>query len=362
MAGTGTASDRHDWRPTLGLDIFGDFERTEATVFGTRTEAASRYSRSRRCERATLHPVSGLAVSSLRMVVGVARLLARAAPITFPAAVMGVAMALAAAACSGTSPMGVATADRPFGLRTKDSGCQVHDGLADAACTPGAIFPDVTLDQVCRPGFSASVRDVPAALSREVYREYGILERTTGEYEVDHLVPLEAGGSNDIANLFPEAAEPRPGFHEKDQVENYVHDQVCSGAMSLLDGQRAIATNWVDLYQRLPRRGVATAVVPLATAPQPDAGSTVQIVSVAGTRPGGQATVVAHAPPGATCGITYRTPAGTVSTAQGLTSRTTDADGTVTWTWEIGPSTQPGTGSVVVTCDGASVRSPIQIG
>ena len=49
-------------------------------------------------------------------------------------------------------------------------------------------------------------------MSREVYREYGIVERTTGEYEVDHLVALEDGGSNDIANLWPEAAEPRPGI------------------------------------------------------------------------------------------------------------------------------------------------------
>ena len=84
--------------------------------------------------------------------------------------------------------------------------------------------------------------------------EYGIVERTTGEYEVDHLVPLEAGGSNDIANLWPEAAEPRPGFHEKDVVENYLHDQICLGRMSLADAQRAIATNWVAVYDGLPER------------------------------------------------------------------------------------------------------------
>ena len=77
----------------------------------------------------------------------------------------------------------------------------------------------MTADQVCQRGYSASVRNVPAAVSREVYREYGIVERTPGEYEVDHSLVLEDGGSNDIANLWPEAAEPRPGFHKKDQVE-----------------------------------------------------------------------------------------------------------------------------------------------
>ena len=284
------------------------------------------------------------------------------------------------------------TSDRPFGPRTKESGCLVHDGLADGACTPGAVFPDATVDQVCQPGYSASVRSVPAALSREVYGEYGIVERTTGEYEVDHLVPLETGGSNDIANLFPEAAEPRPGFHEKDLVENYLHEQVCAGAMSLLEGQRAIATNWLDVYQQLRPRAVVIVALTLAPAPQPALTSQseptpapqleptlapapapapaaqpapatgVQITSVAGARPGGRATLAARTTPGASCSIAYRTPAGTSSAAQGLTAKTADANGVVAWFWEIGPSTRPGTGSVVVTCNGVSARSPLQIG
>ena len=36
-----------------------------------------------------------------------------------------------------------------------------------------------------------------------------------------------------IANLWPEPADPRPAFHEKDQVENTLHDQVSTGAMPL---------------------------------------------------------------------------------------------------------------------------------
>jgi hypothetical protein len=60
------------------------------------------------------------------------------------------------------------------------------------------------------------------------------------------------GGSNDISNLFPEAASPKPGFHEKDKVENYLHDQVCSGAMTLQIAQIAIATNWLDVYNSMP--------------------------------------------------------------------------------------------------------------
>jgi hypothetical protein len=234
--------------------------------------------------------------------------------------------------------------------------------VPDSACTPGAIFPDVTAAQICQRGYSSSVRNIPAEVSREVYRAYGITQRTTREFEVDHLVPLEAGGSNDIANLWPEAAEPRPGFHEKDQVENYLHDRVCAGAMNLLDAQRAIATNWLDVYERLSQRAPATFAPTLAPAPQPASTSGVQITSVAGARPGGRATVVVQTTAGASCSISYRTPAGTSSSAQGLTAKTADSNGIVSWTWEIGTATRPGTGTVMVTCNGTSAQSSIQIG
>ena len=85
-----------------------------------------------------------------------------------------------------------------------------------------------------------------------VCTKYGIEQHSPGQYEVDHLIPLELGGSNDIANLWPEAASPKSGFHEKDQVENYLHDQVCSGAISLKDAQTQIATDWLAVYHRMP--------------------------------------------------------------------------------------------------------------
>jgi hypothetical protein len=214
------------------------------------------------------------------------------------------------------SPVG-ATPDRPFGPRTRDTGCEVHGALPDTVCTPGAVFPDVTAAQICQRGYSSSVRNVPSEVGREVYRAYGITQRTTGEYEVDQLVPLEAGGSNDIANLWPEAAEPRPGFHEKDQVENYLHDQVCSGAMSLPEAQRTIATNWLEVYQHLPQRAQATVVPTVVPGLQSPPATGVEIISIAGARPGGYATVTAQTTPEALCSISYTTPAGTRSLLRG---------------------------------------------
>jgi hypothetical protein len=141
-----------------------------------------------------------------------------------------------------------------LGVQKKTSGCKAHGGLPDSACTPGAIFSNATPQVICVSGYTRTVRNVPFSEKDQVYAEYGIFNHVPGQYEVDHLVPLELGGSNDIANLWPEAASPTPGFHEKDQVENYLHDQVCSGAMSLKDAQKEIATNWLAVYNRMTKQ------------------------------------------------------------------------------------------------------------
>jgi hypothetical protein len=66
--------------------------------------------------------------------------------------------------------------------------------------------------------------------------------------------------------------------------------------------------------------------------------------------------------PGVRCAITYVTPAGTNSTAAGLTPKAADATGVVSWAWLIGGNTRRGTGTVTVTCDGMTARTPITIG
>jgi hypothetical protein len=139
-----------------------------------------------------------------------------------------------------------------IGSRTKTSGCMILGALPDSACTPGSVL-SVSTNEVCQSGYASSVWDVPQSVRDQVYAEYGISSNTPGQYEVDHLIPMELGGSNDIANLWPEAASPVPGFHQKEQVEDYLHDQVCAGRMSLVDAQQAIASNWLAVYSQMPK-------------------------------------------------------------------------------------------------------------
>jgi hypothetical protein len=173
-------------------------------------------------------------------------------PASFVLWIFAALVLLSACRSGGATPTLSVSVTPSIGNRTKTSGCQVQGKLPDSACTPGAIIATATKDQICVPGYSKNVRDVTTAEKDQVFAEYGIQTHSTGEYEVDHLISLELGGSNDIANLWPEAAEPRPGFHEKDKVENYLHDQVCSGAIPLQQAQIEISTNWLTIYDKMP--------------------------------------------------------------------------------------------------------------
>jgi hypothetical protein len=133
---------------------------------------------------------------------------------------------------------------------TKQTGCHARSGLPDGACTPGGVVR-AAVERICAAGYAGTARHVTESEKRRVYAEYGIAQHVRGQYEVDYLISLELGGSNAIENLWPEAAEPRPGFHEKDSVENRLHALVCAGRMPLATAQRVIATNWLAEYPAL---------------------------------------------------------------------------------------------------------------
>jgi hypothetical protein len=138
----------------------------------------------------------------------------------------------------------------PLGPGTEHSGCHVHGALPDHTCTPGARFTTVTTAMVCTTGYSRSVRHVTYAEKSAVYATYGMHRHFNGgNGEVDHLVALELGGSNDQSNLWPETAAGRYGSHQKDRLENELHDEVCGGRLALNKAQRLIAGDWVRVYR-----------------------------------------------------------------------------------------------------------------
>ncbi len=141
----------------------------------------------------------------------------------------------------------------------KFSDCHINGPLPDAACTPGDIFANTPLATMCTSGYTKTVRNVSVATKKKVYAMYGIAyPQPTGSYELDHLIPLALGGNNDVANLFPEAANPYPGFKEKDVVEIYLYLQVCAGRIDRAAAQAEIAKDWLSIYNNLSPETIQT--------------------------------------------------------------------------------------------------------
>jgi hypothetical protein len=136
--------------------------------------------------------------------------------------------------------------------RTRTDGCISLDGRPDAACTPGAVDARVTQDNIaqtiCTAGYSERVRpptSYTTPLKRQLMAAYGLSNEALADFELDHLISLEIGGSpRDPANLWPEPWTGPMNARQKDTVENFLHDQVCQGQMALADAQRIIASDW----------------------------------------------------------------------------------------------------------------------
>jgi hypothetical protein len=125
----------------------------------------------------------------------------------------------------------------------------------DRHTTPGATL-DVTTAQVCRPRYSAGARHVSASEKKKVFEEYGIPWSRHAEFEVDHLISLELGGSNELANLWPQSYVSTPyNAHRKDALENRLHALVCHRRLSLKAAQTTIRTDWIAAYKKYVSRG-----------------------------------------------------------------------------------------------------------
>ena len=121
--------------------------------------------------------------------------------------------------------------------------------LPDAKLTPGAVR-STDPAEICHSGYSRSVRHTSGKLKRHVYAEYRI-NKSSGHYEVDHLVPLSIGGADRLENLWPQSRDTQPwNANVKDRLENYLHIEVCAGRIPITDAQSAISKNWIAAYEK----------------------------------------------------------------------------------------------------------------
>jgi hypothetical protein len=131
--------------------------------------------------------------------------------------------------------------------------------IPDPRCTPGAINPSVSAEMLQMKGWSTScVRNCwTSEVEKHItYRWYGVHmpsidSQDSQVCELDHLIPLELGGSDALANIWPQCGPDsvtlnRRYFKTKDRVERYLTAEVRSGRTRLEVAQREIAEDWTQ--------------------------------------------------------------------------------------------------------------------
>ena len=115
--------------------------------------------------------------------------------------------------------------------------------------TPGVARAE-TRDQVCESNEGKN-REVPPALRRKVFELYGMPGADPKAYEVDYLITPALGGSDDIANLWPQSYSATIwNARVKDALEDRLHELVCHGDLDLTMAQREISADWISAYKK----------------------------------------------------------------------------------------------------------------
>lgn len=135
----------------------------------------------------------------------------------------------------------------PIPTEIKNNSCGLYSNNPNPNCPYGSNIT-VSLEELCKTGYTKTVRNVTAKVRAEVLQEYNVSAGYGRTYELDHIIPLELGGSNDIENLWVEPSNTnnfKLGYQEKDKVENLLHKKVCNDEITLEKAQYDIVYNWI---------------------------------------------------------------------------------------------------------------------
>ena len=160
-------------------------------------------------------------------------------------------LALASALLAATAVLGLHYFHQQKKERAQREYAQVvARPLPDTRFTPGAVRTISSRD-VCGARAGELRLNVSPAIQSAVFQEYGMPNAKPQNYELDYLITPELGGADDIRNLWPEPySQTEWNAHVKDQLEDYLYQQVCEGRIDLSTAQRDIASNWVSAYKQ----------------------------------------------------------------------------------------------------------------
>ena len=222
--------------------------------------------------------------------------------------------------------------------------------LPNPSRTPGATNPQVTqanIDStICVSGWTSTIRP-PSSYTTSLKEQQlasGYAYRgdmNTSDYEEDHLISLEIGGSpTSELNLWPEPYNTAHGARVKDQIENKLNALVCNGTITLATAQHAIATNWYQaylIYIGTPSSSSATtSATTTATVPASEPGSLSCSASMSDSTPSDNSTTDVIVDTAAGASVTTTAHYKSTNTTH---TATANGNGVATVAYEIGRAT-----------------------
>ncbi len=128
--------------------------------------------------------------------------------------------------------------------------------MPDPVITPGAVR-STDFDEICGQP-TAALRFMPRERADAILVRYGLPTEAHPNFQIDHLVPLCLGRSDEDANLWP---EPRRSIaaienaERKDRLETRLCQLVCANEVDIVEAQHDIAEDWIAAYSRYVGKG-----------------------------------------------------------------------------------------------------------
>lgn len=115
--------------------------------------------------------------------------------------------------------------------------------------TPGAVG-HASVKDLCSSAFNTQTVAVAPDTRATIFDAYGIDPRQRDAYVIDWLVPADLGGSNVLANLWPELTVGPLSHADKSRLQRKLRRLVCGRRLKLKTAQDALMANWVEAYER----------------------------------------------------------------------------------------------------------------
>lgn len=125
--------------------------------------------------------------------------------------------------------------------------------VPDPILTPGVV---ATTDQADICGvvgglrYTERHRFTTQSMKDGTFSKYQIVKGGR-DFEVDHRVPICAGGADVKENLWPQLGWLHPSYHDKDRLEDQICRLICKGSVSVTDGQAIFMGDWTLGYAKV---------------------------------------------------------------------------------------------------------------